>query len=923
MTITPEEMPSQYDPKSVEDRIGRTWIDRGLFRADPASKKAPFVITIPPPNITGQLHMGHALNNTLQDILIRWKKMEGREVLYLPGTDHAGIATQNVVEKELKKTEKKNRWDLGREEFLKRVWAWKEQYGSRILEQLRRLGCGCDWSRTRFTMEEAYSRAIRKVFKHYFDKGLVYRGKRIVNWCPACLTALADDEIEYADAKGFLWHIRYPLADGTGHVTVATTRPESMLGDTGVAVHPKDDRYRGLVGKRLILPLMNREIPIVADEAIDMAFGTGAVKVTPAHDKTDYEIGLRHNLPPVVILDERGRTNDEAGRFKGLDRFDARKAVVEALREAGALEREEPYALSQAKCYRSDTVIEPYLSDQWFVKMRPLADAALALRREKGLPRFTPERWGKVYEDWLVNVRDWCISRQIWWGHQIPVWYCRKCNGDRVRGEGPAVRAAADAVPIVAESAPAKCPACGGAELVQDPDVLDTWFSSALWPFATMGWPEATPDLKAFYPTQVLVTASEIIYLWVARMVMSGLEFMGERPFDDVIINPTVLTQTGERMSKSKGTGVDPLELIDQYGADATRFGIVYQITEGQGLKFFPDKVRDLGRNFITKLWNATRFILQTTQEIPLPSKARGSGSDPSAGSGRRDPSHSIPDRWILSRCQTTVDRVTRAMTSYEFGEAARQIYAFVWGDFCDWYIEIAKEQFKGDAAARSGTKEVLFRVLTTSLRLLHPVAPFVTEEIWGKLRVVPGLDLPASLLESEWPKADRSAVDDRLETRMEWVQEFLRSVRDARTNLNIPRQTKVRVTVAAGESERRDVLRELSYAYPALAGIEASSFRVGERLEKEGRVMRAVLPGMEVAVHLDGGVDVSGWVAKQKGQIEKLKGQQKANAAKLANEAFRKNAPPDVIAQIEAKRDELDDQIVKIETGLSDLGGI
>ncbi|HZN62550.1 MAG TPA: valine--tRNA ligase, partial [Planctomycetota bacterium] len=757
------EFAPRFDPHEAEARLYKSWEERELFKAHARSEKPPFTIVMPPPNVTGSLHMGHAFNNTIQDLLIRWMRMQGFECLYLPGTDHAGIATQNVVEKELKK-EGTNRHVLGRDSFLRRVWAWKERYGETIYMQLRRLGCSCDWSRERFTMDESYGRAIRTVFVHLFNRKLIYRGKRVINWCPRCMTALSDLEVRRPEVApmGKLWHIRYPIAGEAGrHIVVATTRPETMLGDTAVMVHPQDPRYAELVGKKAVLPFVNREIPVIADEAVDMKFGSGAVKVTPAHDMNDWEVSKRHDLPAVVVMDEAAKMNDQAGPFAGLDRFEARKQVLEKLKEMGLLEKEEDHATPVGHCERCDTIIEPYLSEQWFVDMKPLAAPAIEAVKS-GRVRFHPDRWAKVYLDWMENIQDWCVSRQIWWGHRIPVW---TCSSGHV---------------VAAVDTPTACKTCGSGELRQDADVLDTWFSSALWPFATLGWPEETEDLRKFYPTQVLVTDRGIINLWVARMIFMGLEFMGREPFSDVIINATIMNDEGQRMSKAKGTGVDPLILMEQYGADALRFALAMLSSGSQDFRFgkkLSVPRTEQARNFVTKFWNACRYAAASAPE--------GSPGLPPEKDWK------LEDRWIVSRLNRTIQVVNESFKAHEFGRAANELYAFVWDDFCNWYLELTKKRVGEEEARR-----VLRHVIDVSLRLLHPICPFVTEELSTRLG-------GESLTRAEWPKP--GPVDAKLESRMGAALEVVRAIRDVRNRYQIPAHEPLVVSVSFRDSQQRD----------------------------------------------------------------------------------------------------------------------
>jgi valyl-tRNA synthetase len=869
---------TRFDPKEAEPRLYRMWEEGGHFKADAGSTREPFTMVIPPPNVTGSLHLGHALNSTLQDILARMKRMEGYEVLYLPGTDHAGIATQYVVEKDLKASEKKNRWDLGREEFLKRVWKWKEQYGNAILNQLRRLGCSCDWTRTRFTMDDAYSRAIRTVFVSLFKKGFLYRGLAIVNWCPVDLTALSDLEVVHKDEPGKLWHIRYPVKGAPStSVTVATTRPETMLGDTAVAVHPDDPRYKALVGKTLVLPLLGREIPVVADSFVDPKFGTGAVKVTPAHDPNDFECGKRTGAKALVVMDTKGAMNEAAGPYRGLDRFECRKRVVADLEAGGFLAKTEDYGVPLGTCYRCGTVIEPYLSEQWFCSMKQLAAPAVAAVK-RGEVKFHPDRWSRLYLDWMENIRDWCVSRQIWWGHRIPVWTC------------PSAHATA------AVETPSACAACGSKQLVQDPDVLDTWFSSALWPFATLGWPDETPDLEKFYPTQVLVTGRDIINLWVARMILSGFEFRGERPFADVIIHASIMDDAGQRMSKSKGTGVDPLELIEAYGADPLRFALAWLTTGTQDLRFGKtlSKQRvEMARNFVTKLWNASRYVAQKIGDAPA--------KPPEAGAAEED-------RWILSRLSTTLDRVTDALDRYEFGEAAQALYGFVWDDFCDWYIELSKRR-----AEEPAVRQTLAFVLDRTLRVMHPFTPFVTEEIWQKLgRKQPLLTMP-------WPDADPKARDAGLERRMALVFEAVGAVRDVRGRNNIPPKTSLSAVVSAPDEATAALLRAGAGIIRDQANVDEIS--VGAGLAKPRFSATAARTSFTVHVPLEGKIDAQAETARTRKELENAAGQLAQLDRQLANEEFRKRKP-ELAAELEEKRAALRAKIGELEAHLRDLEG-
>jgi valyl-tRNA synthetase len=872
------DFPTRFDPKEAEPRLYEAWEKAGAFRADATSALEPFAIAIPPPNVTGSLHIGHALNNTLQDILVRRKRMQGFEALWMPGTDHAGIATQAVVEKTILKEEKKSRWDLGREAFLKRVWDWKEKYGATILGQLRRLGSSCDWSRTRFTMDDGYSRAVRTVFVSLFKKGLIYKGLAIVNWCPRCLTALSDLEAETQPQAGKLWRIRYPVKGEPGKsVVVPTTRPETMLGDTAVAVNPGDERYRSLVGKTLVLPLVGREIPLVADEFVDSAFGTGAVKVTPAHDPNDFDCGKRLGLKALVIMDEKGVVNADGGAYRGLDRFEARKRIVADLEAQGLLEGTVDHETPVKTCYRCLTVLEPYLSEQWFVAMKTLAAPAVQAVRN-GDVRFVPERWSKVYLDWMENIRDWCVSRQIWWGHRIPVWFCRAKHA------------------TAAAETPSACATCGDGSLAQDEAVLDTWFSSALWPFATLGWPDETPELEKFYPTQALVTSRDIINLWVARMIVSGLEFRGEKPFSDVIIHATIMDDEGQRMSKSKGTGVDPLELIDAYGADPLRFALAWSTRGTQDLRFGRKLSRqrvEMARNFVTKLWNAARFV---TSAFP-----GGSGAPP-RGALRDE------DRWILSRLATTNAAVDAALDAYEFGEAAELLYKFVWDDFCDWTIELSKRRGTEPAVG-----ETLSFVLDRTLRLLHPFLPFVTEEIWAKL------GRKGFLMKAGWPEADAAAKDPALEARMALVFEAVGAVRDVRTRNQIPPKVALDVVLSARDEATAKLLREGTDIVRGQANVEG--VEVGLGLAKPPFSAAVAAGAFAVYVPLQGKIDVDAEVERTRKELEKAREQAAAAEKQLSNEEFCRRKP-ELAAEVRSKLEALRSRIAELEAHLRELKG-
>ena len=761
-----KELPKQYDPTQVESQIYQMWLDNDCFKAEPDPDKKPYSIVMPPPNVTGQLHMGHALDSTLQDILTRYKRMEGYSALWLPGTDHAGIATQIKVEEELRVKEGKTRYDLGREKFLERVWAWKEKYGSRIVEQQRKLGVSCDWSRSRFTMDEGCSKAVREAFCEMYDKGLIYKGSRIINWCPHCLTALSDAEVEYVDKPGHLWYIRYPLSDGSGDIVVATTRPETMMGDTGVAVNPEDEKFKHLIGKTCILPIMNREIPIVGDEYCEIGFGTGAVKMTPAHDPNDFEVGLRHNLEVIRVIADDGTINENGGKYNGMDRYECRKAIVKDLEEQGYLIKTEPYSHNVGTCYRCHNDVEPLISAQWFVKMEPLAKEAIRVVND-GTIKFVPERFTKTYINWMENVHDWCISRQLWWGHQIPAWYCDECGHINVKREDPT-----------------ECEKCGCKHLTREEDVLDTWFSSALWPFSTMGWPDLdSPDLKYWYPTSVMVTGYDIIFFWVARMIFSGMEQMKKEPFKTVFIHGLVRDDKGRKMSKSLGNGIDPLEMAEKYGADALRFNLITGNSPGNDMRFYVEKCEAM-RNFANKIWNASRYVLMnlTVEENGLPDAA----------------DLEIEDKWVLSKLNTLIKEVTENMDAYELGVASAKVYDFIWDTYCDWYIELTKARLYGeDEKSKLAAQKVLVYVLDQFLRLLHPFMPFITEEIW---QAIPHEG--SFLMLADWPKYDENLNFSVEAAHMESVMNAIRSIRNRRAEMNVPPSKKSTLYVVSDKGE-------------------------------------------------------------------------------------------------------------------------
>jgi valyl-tRNA synthetase len=856
------ELSKTYDPADVEDKWYSFWEARGYFFADETRPGPRFSIVIPPPNITGTLTMGHVLNNSLQDILVRFKRMDGYVTLWMPGTDHAGIATQNAVEKQLA-AEGISRHDLGREQFEQRVWAWKERYGSTILLQLRKLGSSCDWRRERFTMDPGLSRAVREVFVRLYEKGLIYRGQRIIHWCPRCHTALSDEEAITTEGgeSGHLWHIRYPAEGGGEGVVVATTRPETMLGDTGVAVHPDDARYRDRLGKRVVLPLMERPIPIVTDPLVDPAFGTGAVKVTPAHDANDFEMAQRHGLPPLVIMTTDGRINENGGRYAGLDRLEARRQIVADLEARGLLVKAEPYRVPVRRCERCNTLIEPYLSEQWFVRMALLAQPAIAAVREGNL-RLYPERWVGVYLHWLENIRDWCISRQLWWGHRIPVWYCDDCGKQ-----------------TVARVDPTQCAHCQSARIHQDTDVLDTWFSSWLWPFSTMGWPEETPTLRRFYPTDTLITAADIIFFWVARMVMAGYEFMGEKPFSEVCFNSIIRDLQGRKMSKSLGNSPDPLDVITRYGADALRFTIVSLAPPGEDVRYAVEKT-DLGRHFANKIWNAARFVLMNV-----------AGGEHDGDTPLERATLALPERWILSRLQAVIDEVRAAFAAYRFNDAALALYQFIWHEYCDWYVEVSKIALTGaDATRKRQAQGALLHALEQALRLLHPFMPFVTEEIWQALPVQKRTD---SIMIAPYPKPDADQRDTAAEAAMHHLIEAVRSVRNIRSELGIPPNAAVSVRVAA--DGRGDRVIELTPYVKALARVETVELlRAGER---PGGEPSALVEGLgEIFVRLRGVVDAAEVRKRLDRDLAKVEKELSAVEAKLRRADFIDRAPAEIV---------------------------
>jgi len=893
-----KELPKAYEHKEVEARWYEAWERSGAFHAPDSPKAKPYCIVIPPPNVTGALHMGHGLNNTLQDVLIRYKRMDGFAALWQPGTDHAGIATQNVVERELLKSEGKRRQQIGREALIERIWKWREQYGDRILTQLRALGASCDWERTRFTLDEGLTRAVRECFVRLYDEGLIYRGKYIVNWCPRCRTALADDEVDHKDEKGSLWHIKYPMVEGAGHVTVATTRPETMLGDTAVAVNPKDERYTHLIGKLVHLPETGRRIPIVADDFVDSSFGTGAVKVTPAHDPNDFMIGERHNLPRINVMNEDATMSDEAPeKYRGLTRDDCRDVLVQELESQGLIDKIEDHLHAVGHCYRCHTTIEPWLSDQWFVRMRGLAGDAIKIQEntEKKI-HFHPDRWESFYLQWLENARDWCISRQIWWGHRIPVWYCTNPSDGNQRTNCP---------PIVARDTPTKCPHCGGTNLVQDEDVLDTWFSSALWPFSTLGWPEETAPLASYYPTATLVTDRGIIYFWVARMVMMGLKMMGDVPFSDVYIHGTILDEQGRKMSKSLGNGIDPIDVIDKYGADAMRYSLMVLSTEGQDLKLSESKF-EMGRNFCNKLWNAARFAMMNLEDIPDKAPA--------------DKLLNLADRWILNRLSHVTLNMREALDDFKFSVAAQTLYQFVWNEFCDWYVEAAKLHLndKDNPEARAATQHTLRRVLTDILKLAHPFLPFITEEIWGHL--MPEEEM---LITSHYPKAEKPRFEDEADAFSAAIMEPVEAIRNIRGESNVDPKKRIPVAIAAFHDKHMAKLSEEAPRYVEhLARVDRLvSVSAGHEPEETKKAATGVTQSQTTYIPYAGLIDIEAERARLSKEIARAESEIEAVDRKLGNESFTARAPSEIVDRERAKKQEAEARLEKLRKALAALG--
>ena len=872
-----KELAKAYEPQEVEGRIYDFWMQGGYFHAEVDPKKKPYTIVIPPPNITGQLHMGHAWDETLQDILIRWKRMQGYSALWLPGTDHASIATEAKIVEAMRE-EGLSKEDLGREAFLERAWAWKDKFGGRILEQLKLLGSSCDWDRLRFTMDEGCSKAVRHVFVKLYEEGLIYRGERIINWCPHCKTAISDAEVIFEEQQGSFWHLRYPLADGSGYIQLATTRPETMLGDTAVAVHPEDERYKHLVGKNVILPLVNKEIPIVADEYVEMDFGTGVVKITPAHDPNDFEVGRRHNLPVINVMNEDGSINENGGKYAGLSGMEARKQIVKDLEEGGYLIKVEPLKHNVGTCQRCHTVVEPRVSTQWFVKMEPLAKPAIDVVKD-GTIRFIPERLEKTYYNWMENIKDWCISRQLWWGHRIPAWYCEDC------GET-----------IVSEMNVDTCPKCGGKRIHQDEDTLDTWFSSALWPFSTLGWPDETEELKYFYPTDTLVTGYDIIFFWVARMIFSGLKHMDKAPFNTVLFHGLLRDSQGRKMSKSLGNGIDPVDVINQYGADALRFTLVTGNSPGNDARYSDEKVA-ASRNFANKIWNAARFIHMNIDGHDVPCAL--------------PETLSLEDQWIVSRFNTVTKEVTENLDKFELGMAVSKLYDFIWDDFCDWYIELAKRPLTGgDEAAAQNTRQVLVWVLTNTLALLHPFMPFVTEEIWQSLP-----HQGEALIVAPWPEYEEGRAFPQAEAEMKKVMELITAVRTRRSEMNVPPSKKAHLAIEAADTAAFEAEKEAIARLAYCSGVE-----VAQSVPQAEGSVTVVTAACRAYLPMDDLVDKKAETARLTKELEGAKKQLATAEAKLQNEKFISKAPQNVIDGVKDNAEKLREKVRGIEEALAAL---
>ncbi|MEG0495396.1 MAG: valine--tRNA ligase [Eubacterium sp.] len=871
-----KEMTKVYDPKDVENRIYEWWQEKGYFKPEVHLEGKPFTIIMPPPNITGQLHMGHAFDDTLQDALTRFKRMQGYAALWVPGMDHASIATEVKVVEKIRNEEGKTKEDLGREEFLKRAWDWADTYKKRIREQVKKLGASCDWDRERFTMDEGCSEAVKDTFVDLYEKGLIYKGSRIINWCPDCKTALSEAEVEYSEQQGHLWHIKYPIAGTKDYVTIATTRPETMLGDSGVAVNPEDDRYKNLVGKNVILPLLDKEIPVVADDYVDMAFGTGVVKMTPAHDPNDYEVGKRHSLEEINVMNEDGTMNALAGKYAGMDRYDCRKAVLEDLAALGLLEKIEEHVHNVGGCYRCGTTVETMTSEQWFVKMEPLAKPAIEAVKTDDT-RFIPDRFSKIYFNWMDNIRDWCISRQLWWGHRIPAYYCDEC------GEM-----------IVAKEAPVVCPKCGSTHFTQDPDALDTWFSSALWPFSTLGWPKETDDLEKFYPNSVLVTGYDIIFFWVARMIFMGLYKMGEVPFADVYIHGLIRDSKGRKMSKSLGNGIDPLEIIEQYSADALRFSIITGNSAGNDIRWQDEKLES-SRNFLNKIWNASRFVLMNLEEDIMDRESIALANLENT------------DQWILSRMNEVIKEVTHNMDKYELGIAASKIYDFAWNEYCDWYIELVKPRLYGDIeATKIAAEYTLNKVLVTILKLLHPFIPFITEEVYHYL---PGSE--KAIIVSQWPEYDETLCFQNQEKEVHFMMQCIKSIRNIRSEMDVPNAKKTQLFIITKNAEHEALIEASNIYFEKLASV--SSISAIKKTDVQENYVSAVVDDMEMFLSMDELVDKEKEIERL--SVEKTKLQKEIDRVnqKLSNKGFTDKAPEKVVEGEREKQRKYKDMLDKV----------
>lgn len=874
-----------YDPKEFESRLYDEWMEKGYFASKPNKDKKPFTIMMPPPNITGQLHMGHALDHTLQDVLIRWKRMQGCETLWLPGTDHASIATEVKVVERIKKEEGKTKYELGRDEFMKRAWAWKEEFGGKIENQLKKLGDSCDWDRQRFTMDQGCNDAVKEFFIKLYEEGHIYRGHRIINWCPNCKTTLSDAEVEHEDQPGNFYHVKYFLKDSDQFLEVATTRPETMLGDSGIAVNPNDERYADIVGKTAILPLVGRELPIVADEYVDMEFGTGVVKMTPAHDPNDFEVGLRHNLEEINVMNEDGTMNDKCGKYAGMDRYECRKAIIDDLKEEGFLIKIKEHDHAVGTCYRCHTTIEPRLSEQWFVKMDKLAEPAIKILNDKEL-QFVPDKFDKTYLQWLENIRDWCISRQLWWGHQIPAYYCQEC------GEV-----------VVAREMPEKCPKCGCTHFKQDEDVLDTWFSSALWPFSTLGWPNNTEELNYYYPTNVLVTGYDIIFFWVVRMAFAAMFCMNEKPFSHVLIHGLVRDSQGRKMSKSLGNGIDPLEIIDQFGADALRFTLITGNSPGNDMRFYMERV-EFARNFANKLWNASRFVFMNWDEEMMNGVTR---SDVKANL-------TLADKWIISRANNIVKDVTHNMDKFELGMALQKAYDFTWSEYCDWYIEMVKPRLYGDdIEAKKAALYTLTYVLETILKLLHPFIPFITEEIFDHLPTANGM-----IIVSEWPEFKEEDNMAKEEAMMDIMMDGIRNVRNVRSEMNVPPSKKAKVIMVPSEDKLEAVEAGKDY-FKTLASASEVEVRADEAGIPEDAVS-VVIDGVKIFIPLDELVDFEKELERLNKEKAKLEGEIKRVNGKLSNQGFLAKAPQKLVDEEKAKKEKFEEMMKSVEERLASI---